>query len=193
MFIRKHTAGGYRGTEQVSGRGDYLVLFTWNDYKALDEVRAQCATCTELTRVRNAGIDAWNADPLNPANDRNAFDWPAVCPAHTGIRSGLPVPVYPNGKPMLWAIVRSCSLRQLGHFMMGRIRIGGRTLSVSGPCGADGLPKDYQEVPIRMRAQLVPVPEDIAAVYWADNGHNDIGGDAYARLKSWALTLPSKR
>ena len=191
MFIRKSSHGYYRGTEQVSGRGDYLALFSWNDYKALDEVRAQCATCTELTRVRNAGIDAWNDDPLNPANDRNAYNWPAVCPAHGGIRSGLQVPSYPNGKPKLWAIVRSCSLHQCGHFMMGAIRIGGTRIGVSGPCGSDGLPLDYQAVPVKYRHLLTEVPEEIARVYWTDDGHNDIGS-AGPTLREWALTLPRR-
>jgi hypothetical protein len=137
MFISKSSHGYYRGTEQHSGRGRYLALFSWNSFKA-----------------------------DGPAPARLAYD---------------------NGKPMLWATVRSCSLAQLGHFMMGTIVIGGKSITVSGPIGHDGLPLDYQDVPVAYRHLLVEVPADVAAVYWADNGHNDVGS-ARPILRDWART-----
>ena len=191
MFIRKSSHGYYRGTEQRSGRGDYLALFSWNDYKAMDEVRAGCVDCKMLNLARNDAIDRWNDDPVTNAADHAAFDWPAACAEHRGIRTPGGEPRYSNGKPKLWAIVRSCSLAQCGHFMMGRIRIGGKSITVSGPIGSDGLPMDYQVVPPKYRHLLTEVPEDIAAVYWADNGHNDIGS-ARDTVRDWALTLPRR-
>ena len=92
---------------------------------------------------------------------------------------------YPNGKPRLWAAVRSCALSQFGHFMMGTIRIGGKSITVSGPIGHDGLPLDLQDVPLTHHARLTEVPADIAALYWADDGHNDIGS-ARTALQQWA-------
>lgn len=179
MFIRKHTSGGYdRDGQQRSGRGDYLALFSWNDYKALDEIKARCPDCWQARDARQAAI----GDEHWPA-----YVWRQHCQQHSGqIKSGLPIPTYGNGKPMLWAIVRQCSLSQMGHFMSGHIRIGGQSLYVEGPIGSNGLPLNYQDCPEGWRTKLTPVPESVAAVYWADNGHNDIGSAA-PTLRGWAL------
>jgi len=193
MFIRKTSSGYYRGTEQRSGRGQYLALFSWNDYKALDEQRAHCLECRALSAEYAAAIAGVQGidDPTPAAIEaykRACTIGRTRCDAHAGIRSGLPVPVYPNGKGKLWAAVRSCALRQCGHFMMGQIRIGGKSITVSGPIGHDGLPLDLQCVPLAQRARLVEVPEHIAAIYWSDNGHNTIGA-AGDTLRDWALSL----
>jgi hypothetical protein len=45
-----------------------------------------------------------------------------------------------NGFETLYGAIRLVALRQLGHFMMGSLRIGGHVVSVSGPYGSDGLP-----------------------------------------------------
>lgn len=104
-----------------------------------------------------------------------------------------PDPRYPNGKPKLWACVRTTALSQLGHWMMGNIHIGGKSITVSGPIGHDGLPLDFQEVPKKFRSSLVEVPEDVATIFWEDNGHNDIGS-AREALMAWALvTFPPTR
>lgn len=93
---------------------------------------------------------------------------------------------YPNGTPKLYAAVRSVALQQCGHWMMGTARIAGVSIPISGACGADGLPRDYDELGDAVRAKLTPVPEDVAAVYWADDGHNTIGRSA-PTVRSWAL------
>jgi hypothetical protein len=178
MFIRKRIGGGYdRYGQQWSGRGDYLALFSWNDYKAADEIRAACPTCTLRGSVRQAAIDG---------GDHAANLWPRYCDDHCGMHSGLPLPKYANGYGKLWATVRSCSLHQLGHFMMGSIYICGKQITVSGPIGHDGLPLDLQDVPAAWRERLIEVPEAVAAVYWQDTGHNDVGSAA-PTLREWAL------
>lgn len=126
MFISKSHGGYYRGTEQHSGRGRYLAL--------------------------------WSGDAKDPQ----------------------------TGKPRLYATVRSCALHQLGHWMMGTIRVAGQSVTVSGPCGSDGLPMDLSKLTPTAQAKLIEVPADVAAVYWADNGHNDIGQPAEDVLRQWA-------
>lgn len=178
MFIRKSGMSHYdRHGQQRSGRGQYLALFSWNDYKALDEIRSDCAECQATALARQQKIDA---------GDYQAYSANQYCSAHQGIRSGLGIPLYPNGRGKLWACVRACSLSQCGHFMMGQINVGGKYLTVSGPIGSDGLPMDLQEVPKAYRDRLVELPEAIAEIYWNDNGHNDVGSAAGA-LRTWAL------
>jgi hypothetical protein len=175
------TKGGtyYRGTEQCSRRAPFLILFTWNDFRALDELRAECAQCVELERARQTAIDR---------HDGSYADMPTNCPAHDGIRSGVSPEVYrySNGKPKIWATVRSVALHQCGHFMMGAAMIHGARVSISGAYGADGLPRDYQDVPKIARDRLVLVPEDIASVFWAGNGHNSAGNEA-PTIHAWAV------
>lgn len=178
MFIRKSGMSHYdRHGQQRSGRGQYLALFSWNDYKALDEIRSTCYHCHATAEVRDQAIASGNFE---------AHGWNRYCADHQGIRSGLEIPKYPNGREKLWSCVRACSLTQCGHFMMGQINVGGKYLTVSGPIGHDGLPMDLQEVPKDHRDRLVELPEAIAEIYWNDNGHNDVGSAAGA-LRTWAL------
>lgn len=92
---------------------------------------------------------------------------------------------YPNGKPLLYAAVRKVALSQFGHWMMGSTRIADCRITISGACGSDGLPCDLEKLTARARTRLVLVPEDVAAVYWADDGHNTIG-KAAPTLRQWA-------
>lgn len=181
MYLR---AGGtyYRGTEQCARRAPFLILFSWNGFKALDEVRAECAECTRLARDRETAISRHDEQSWR------AIDWPYHCADHGGIKAGAPeVTTYPNGKPRLWALVRSVALHQCGNFMMGSATVFGTQISISGAYGADGLPRDYQDVPPAYRDRLVEVPEEIAAAYWAGGGHNSAGNEA-PTLRSWALS-----
>src|SRR5262245_54625287 len=93
----------YRGTEQCASRAPFLILFSWNDFKALDELRAGCGDCGRLISDRLHAIER---------HDGSYADMPASCPTHAGIRSNLPTDLYtyPNGKPKLWAAVRSVAL-----------------------------------------------------------------------------------
>lgn len=159
-----------------------MILFTWNDYKAQDEVRAHCADCVRIKTARDVAI------ARDDDQSWRAYEHPRTCELPTGTHTDTTKDVYtyPNGKPKIWAIVRSVALHQCGHFMMGRARIQGTRLSISGSCGADGLPTDLQAVPARYRDQLVLVPEDVAAVYWKDDGHNTIGSAA-PTMRDWAM------
>ena len=180
MFI-KNGHGYYDSNgQQHSGRGQYLALFSWNDYKAADEIRMACETCRRLKSARDAatGSPEW-------VERCAGYEMPDRCDTHTGVHSGIEEPRYPNGNSRLWATVRVCALSQLGHFMMGTIRIGGKSITVSGSIGNDGLPLDVQEVPANWRDKLVQVPQDVASAYWTDNGHNDIGS-ARDPLRQWA-------
>lgn len=216
MFIHKFSHGGYtRDGQQRSGRGHYLALFSWNDYKALDEVRAACSGCQMAGARRRlvigdiaivAKLECTPECGSHSAQDictcglrarvtagYEGYNLPKHCPSHSGIiHSGLPIPMYANGKGKLWACVRSCALSQCGHFMMGTIRIGGKSITVSGAIGSDGLPLDLQTVPTAYRDRLIEVPEAIAAIYWKDDGWNTIGS-AGMTLRDWALTLPVTR
>lgn len=91
-----------------------------------------------------------------------------------------------SGKPVLYAAVRKVALRQCGHWMMGSARIAGTRIPISGSCGADGLPCEYDSLSPAVRSKLMPVPEDTAIVYWSDDGHNTIG-KAAPTVRAWAI------
>lgn len=94
----------------------------------------------------------------------------------------------------LFAAVRYVRMEQLGHFMMGLFRIGGQTLSVSGPGGSDGLPIDLVTHPVDMKF-LTLVPKDLTHDYWMDRtGWNDLGAMT-PRFRTWGRETfpPTKR
>ena len=82
------------------------------------------------------------------------------------------------------AMVRSARRHQCGHWMMGRIKIDGYVMSLSGSYGADGLictvPDD-----IYRRCGLV-LPQDLYDAWNKGGGWNSAGSEAPC-LRSWAL------
>jgi len=82
-------------------------------------------------------------------------------------------------------IVRKVALRQLGHWMMGKARVNGHTLSVSGAYGADGL---IMDVPDDVFALGTPIPADLFEAWSKGGGHNSCGSEAEA-MRRWALTI----
>ena len=48
--------------------------------------------------------------------------------------------------PILYAVVRSVTLIQCGHWMMGYLRLAGARVTVSGAYGGDGLPMDVDKL-----------------------------------------------
>lgn len=64
------------------------------------------------------------------------------------------------------AIVRQVALRQIGHWLMGFARIMGKTYSVSGSYGADGLTMD---VPREVYDAATPLPEELVKA-WSNGG-----------------------
>jgi hypothetical protein len=83
------------------------------------------------------------------------------------------------------ACVRHVRMRQLGHFMMARARIGPHTVPLSGSYGADGLTRDPDPFPGLWEA-LVPLPTDLAEKFWRGGGHNSTGSEA-PDLHAWGL------
>ena len=83
------------------------------------------------------------------------------------------------------AVVRIVALRQLGHWMMGRVNIGGTWHSVSGSYGGDGLP---MTVPDDVFLRGVPVPSDLYDAWAKGDGWNAAGNEASA-MRAWANTI----
>lgn len=187
MFIRKQSHDYYdRHGSQCSGKGDYLILFSWNGFKASEEIQAQCEDCQwrklSLSSAREHGTYRFY-DHARSEAIMNAYQ---CCSRHRDYN--VPGPRYSNGKDVLYAAVRKVSMSQCGQFMMGRLRIGGKTLVVSGEVGSDGLPDNLQDVPMAWRDKLTVVPEDVATAYWISNGWNEVG-QARDVLAAWAKTL----
>lgn len=88
----------------------------------------------------------------------------------------------------MYACVRTVSLRQYGHFMMGTARIGNKSVSVSGSYGNDGLPMDVDEIP----PDAVSLPQELYDVWNKGGGWNSAGSEAEA-MRKWALETFKKR
>jgi hypothetical protein len=87
----------------------------------------------------------------------------------------------------LYACVRYARLRQCGHFMMGSVRVGPKRLILSGNYGNDGLPEiDFKDSP-ELEPYCIPVPDDLAAAFWADDSYHVGGVTIQQRLREWAL------
>jgi hypothetical protein len=80
------------------------------------------------------------------------------------------------------AFLRPVTLKQIGHFMMGRARIGGEWVTISGAYGNDGLPK---HLPHGVWEIGVPLPPSLFDAWNTGNGWNDAGSEA-AAMQSWA-------
>lgn len=99
----------------------------------------------------------------------------------------------PTGDRDMRACARFVRMHQTGHFLMGRVYLGGRWVSLSGAYGQDGLPMN---APIGPHASLskittacwntlLPVPKDLQDAFWRGGGHNSTGNEAPA-LATWA-------
>jgi len=82
------------------------------------------------------------------------------------------------------ALVRHVSLTQCGHFMMGRARVHGESLIMSGAYGADGLPDRVSD---SVYDRAVPLPNSLYELWAHGNGWNDAGSEATA-MREWALS-----
>ena len=96
-----------------------------------------------------------------------------------------------GSRPELRAVVRHVRMRQLGHFMMGVIRLAGQRISESGTYGDDGLPVslDHKDIPKEAALHIwnaaVVVPVDLQQKFWEGGGHNSAGSEGPAFLE-WA-------
>lgn len=80
--------------------------------------------------------------------------------------------------------VRKVAMSQCGHWMMGKARIYGKTYSLSGSYGSDGLTMSVpQEVYDRLPLEL---PPELVEAWNKGGGHNSAGSEGPA-LRKWAL------
>jgi len=82
------------------------------------------------------------------------------------------------------AIIRKVSLRQLGHFMVGKVRIYGESFVVSGAYGYDGL-----TLPVSMevyKRASVYLPHWLEHQWNKGGGWNSAGNEA-PEMRQWAL------
>lgn len=81
-------------------------------------------------------------------------------------------------------IVRMVAMQQCGQFMMGRARIKGHTITLSGSYGGDGLP--VYQVPQEVYDAGVDIPDDLYELWNKGGGHNSAGSEAPA-MRKWAI------
>jgi len=67
--------------------------------------------------------------------------------------------------------------------MMGTARVGGRSITLSGSYGGDGLPCN---VPWDVYLRGEPIPQELQQAFWTGGGHNSAGSEAPA-MRKWAL------
>jgi len=99
--------------------------------------------------------------------------------------------LFGSSKEGLWGVVRRCSLRQCGHFMMGHVKLGDQTITVSGTYGGDGLPMDLDSVHEWNRPALTRMPPDIEEQFWKGGGWNDAGSEGPA-VRLWGQSIDGK-
>lgn len=81
----------------------------------------------------------------------------------------------------IYAVVREVALRQLGHWMMGFARIEGKTYTMSGCYGNDGLPVTIGKIP----KDAKKVPQELVEAWNKGGGWNSCGSEAQAMVE-WA-------
>ena len=92
-----------------------------------------------------------------------------------------------DGSEEIRGIVRKVALRQMGHWMMGRARIGQKWYTLSGAYGADGLVKTVAQDAFD---RGTPLPEDLREKWNTGGGWNDAGSEA-PEMRKWGRALPS--
>lgn len=86
-------------------------------------------------------------------------------------------------EPAVRALVRYARLSQLGHWMMGTVRVQHYSLTLSGSYGQDGLPKSVAPA---VYAQGIDLPQELYDAWNKGGGHNSAGSEAQA-MRKWAL------
>ena len=99
--------------------------------------------------------------------------------------------LFGSSKEGLWGVVRRCSLRQCGHFMMGHVKLGDQTITVSGTYGGDGLPRDLDSVHEWNRHMLIRMPPELEAEFWKGGGWNDAGSEGPS-VREWGKSIDGK-
>ena len=81
------------------------------------------------------------------------------------------------------AFVRFTSLRQLGHFMMGIVRVNGTSIVISGSYGQDGLPKTVSD---EVWKKALPLPQKLYDAWSKGGGWNSCGNEV-GMMREWGL------
>jgi hypothetical protein len=186
MFITSKRSGYTRRGEQHCS-GKFLVLFSHDDSMAEEEANTPVlgppAPYWRVGKGLGKGECTCAGEPWYYAKS---------CMVHASTY------VYPqvDGRK-LYAIVRHARLRQLGHFMMGSISIGGGwkgySLTVSGTYGGDGLPCSYEKVPPHLRHHLIEVPQAVADQYWEGKGGWNSAGSEAGAMRAYGLSLLQRK
>lgn len=80
------------------------------------------------------------------------------------------------------AVVRKVALSQVGCWMMGSARIGGKKITLSGSYGSDGLPKS---VPMEIYEKGVVLPDYLVEAWSKGGGWNSAGSESQV-MAEWA-------
>lgn len=89
---------------------------------------------------------------------------------------------YNETKGDLRALIRHCTMKQMGHYMMGKVRIANETFTMTGTYGNSGLPK---RIDPEIWENAVPLPEELYEAWKTGGGHNSAGSEAEA-MHEWA-------
>ena len=79
----------------------------------------------------------------------------------------------------VYGVVRKVAMKQCGNFMMGTAMIMGKSVTVSGCYGDDGLIMDVDSVP----PDAVRLPEHLYNLWAKGGGHNGAGDEIYEMVK----------
>ena len=94
----------------------------------------------------------------------------------------------PINQDNMRAIIKKVALTQLGHWMMGEVKIGKNWYTVSGTYGGDGLPLTVQECDFLLGT---PVPKELYEKWNTGGGWNDAGSELKDMI-AFAKTLLKK-
>ncbi len=202
MYIERTPRGYDRSGQQVARRARFLILVSLG----LERTEVTCDRCGGSREVVIDGHDpdtsrvvpCYHCIPIKCIAcggkgynyDEKVDEHAKVCEPckQTGYLgpSGMMVK-YINHKEIR-ALVRKVAMHQCGHFMMGRARVFGRTLTLSGSYGGDGL---TVTVPREVFDKAVPIPQELHDAWSKGEGWNDAGKEAPS-MRDWALANLTK-
>jgi hypothetical protein len=195
MFIERSASGYDRSGQQVTRRARFLILVSLG----LERIEETCVRCNGTGKI------GWEEDGLH--GEKSCFNCiPIECLAcerkgwtydeKVDERAKTCEPcngsgyLGPSGKQSRYvhhteirALVRKVAMSQRGHWMMGRARVFGHSLSLSGSYGGDGL---TVTVPREIFDRAVPIPPELHEAWNKGGGHNSAGNEALA-MRDWAL------
>lgn len=190
MFIKTSQSGYDRNGEQFA-RGSFLILFSHNPHKWAeqhnrphfeDHGKTFDVVSGEGFVIQKTCQCAGTA----PYTYTKAEDVPTYylryCPVHQEEYREMPADM----SRKLYACVRHVSLRQFGAWIMGRARIAGQSVTLSGSYGADGLTCDYEDLTPAARAKLTEVPTEVAEQFWKGEGGHNCAGSEGPVMREWA-------